>query len=119
LLLFTEGTRTTELPGGPVQGTAGLIAKHARVPVQTVFIETNSGFLGKGWSVLWRPKMPITYRIRLGKRLIRRGTPRNLRANSSSTSSPNWRMRSYPIFLSRRRRPEPGLFSFFAQVSCR
>jgi 1-acyl-sn-glycerol-3-phosphate acyltransferase len=68
LLLFPEGTRTTRFPVGPVQGTAGLIAKHAGVPVQTVFIETNSGFLGKGWSVLWRPKMPITYRIRLGKR---------------------------------------------------
>jgi hypothetical protein len=38
------------------------------VPVQTVFIETNSGFLGKGWSLLWTPRMPITYRIRLGKR---------------------------------------------------
>ena len=38
------------------------------MPVQTVFIETNSGFLGKGWSLLWTPKMPITYRVRLGKR---------------------------------------------------
>ncbi|MDP2257522.1 MAG: lysophospholipid acyltransferase family protein [Polaromonas sp.] len=68
LLLFPEGTRTTRFPVGPVQGTAGLIAKHAGVPVQTVFIETNSGFLGKGWSVLWTPRMPITYRVRLGKR---------------------------------------------------
>ena len=53
---------------GPVQGTTGLIAKYAGVPVQTIFIETNSGFLGKGWSLLWTPKMPVTYRIRLGKR---------------------------------------------------
>lgn len=68
LLLFPEGTRTTRFPVGPIQGTTGLIAKHAGVPVQTVFIETNSGFLGKGWSVLWTPKMPITYRVRLGKR---------------------------------------------------
>ena len=68
LLLFPEGTRTNRFPVGAMQGTAGLIAKHAGVPVQTVFIETNSGFLGKGWSVLWTPKMPITYRIRLGKR---------------------------------------------------
>lgn len=68
LLLFPEGTRTTRVPVGSMQGTAGLIAKHAGVPVQTVFIETNSGFLGKGWSILWTPKMPITYRIRLGKR---------------------------------------------------
>ena len=68
LLLFPEGTRTTRFPVGAMQGTAGLIAKHANVSVQTVFIETDSGFLGKGWSVLWTPKMPITYRIRLGKR---------------------------------------------------
>lgn len=68
LLLFPEGTRTTRFPVGPVQGTTGLIAKYAGVPVQTVFIETDSGFLGKGWSLLWTPKMPITYRIRLGKR---------------------------------------------------
>lgn len=68
VLLFPEGTRTTRFPVGRLQGTTGLIAKHAGVPVQTVFIETNSGFLGKGWSVLWTPRMPIIYRIRLGKR---------------------------------------------------
>ena len=68
LLLFPEGTRTTRFPVAPIQGTAGLIAKNAGVPVQTVFIETDSGFLGKGWSVLWTPTMPVTYRIRLGKR---------------------------------------------------
>ena len=68
LLLFPEGTRSTRFPVGAMQGTAGLIAKHAGVPVQTVLIETSSGFLGKGWSVRWTPKMPITYRVRLGKR---------------------------------------------------
>lgn len=68
LLLFPEGTRTTRFPVNHLQGTTGLIAKNAGVPVQTVFIETSSGFLGKGWSALWTPKMPITYRIRLGKR---------------------------------------------------
>jgi 1-acyl-sn-glycerol-3-phosphate acyltransferase len=68
LLLFPEGTRTTRFPIGSLQGTTGLIAKHAGVPIQTVFIETNSGFLGKGWQVLWTPKMPITYKVRLGRR---------------------------------------------------
>ena len=68
LLLFPEGTRTTRFPVNALQGTAGLIAKKAGVPVQTVFIETDSRFLGKGWSVLWTPKMPVIYRIRLGKR---------------------------------------------------
>jgi 1-acyl-sn-glycerol-3-phosphate acyltransferase len=68
LLLFPEGTRTARFPVGPLQGTTGLIAKSAGVPVQTVFIETSSGFLGKGWPLLRAPKMPITYRVRLGKR---------------------------------------------------
>jgi 1-acyl-sn-glycerol-3-phosphate acyltransferase len=68
VLLFPEGTRTTRFPLGPLQGTTGLIAKNAGVPVQTVFIETDSGFLGKGWSLLWTPHMPITYRVRLGQR---------------------------------------------------
>lgn len=68
VLLFPEGTRTNSFPVGSMQGTVGLLAKHAGVPVQTVCIETSSGFLGKGWSPLWVPKMPITYRIRLGKR---------------------------------------------------
>jgi 1-acyl-sn-glycerol-3-phosphate acyltransferase len=68
VLLFPEGTRTTRFPINELQGTAGLIAKHAKVPIQTIFIETNSGFLGKGWSLLWTPRMPITFRIRLGKR---------------------------------------------------
>lgn len=68
VLLFPEGTRTTRFPIGRLQGTTGLIAKNAGVPVQTVFIETDSGFLGKGWALLWTPRMPITYRVRLGKR---------------------------------------------------
>jgi 1-acyl-sn-glycerol-3-phosphate acyltransferase len=68
LLLFPEGTRTTRFPIGELQGTAGLVAKSAGVPVQSVFIETDSGFLGKGWSLLWTPRMPIVYRVRLGKR---------------------------------------------------
>ncbi len=68
VLLFPEGTRTTRFPIGQLQGTCGLIAKNAGVPVQTVFIETDSGFLGKGWQLLWTPRMPITYRVRLGKR---------------------------------------------------
>jgi 1-acyl-sn-glycerol-3-phosphate acyltransferase len=68
VLLFPEGTRTTRFPIGHLQGTTGLIAKSAGVPVQAVFIETDSGFLGKGWSLLWTPRMPVTYRVRLGKR---------------------------------------------------
>ena len=68
LLIFPEGTRTTRWPINACKGTAALIASRARVPIQTVFIETDSAYLGKGWPLFRRPPMPITYRIRLGRR---------------------------------------------------
>lgn len=68
LLLFPEGTRTVREPINCLVGSVGLIAKHANVPVQTLVIETDSPFLSKGWPLFRRPTLPITYRVRLGKR---------------------------------------------------
>lgn len=68
LLLFPEGTRTTNDPVNPLTASVGVIAKHAGVPVQVAIIETDSPYAGKGWGVFRRPVLPITYRIRLGRR---------------------------------------------------
>ncbi len=68
LLLFPEGTRTTRAPINPLVASVGLIAKYAGVPVQTLIIETDSPYLSKGWPLFRRPSLPITYRVRLGKR---------------------------------------------------
>lgn len=68
LLLFPEGTRTTHDPVNALKGSIGLIAQQAQVPVQTVLIETDTRYLSKGWTLFRKPPMPITYRIRLGKR---------------------------------------------------
>lgn len=68
LLLFPEGTRTVRDPVNPLTAAAGLIARRANVPVQTIFIESTSKFLSKGWPLFKRPSMPITYHIRLGRR---------------------------------------------------
>ena len=68
LLLFPEGTRSTRAPINTLVGSVGLIAKHANVPVQTLIIETDSPFLSKGWPLFRRPELPITYRVRLGRR---------------------------------------------------
>jgi len=68
LLLFPEGTRTTRWPINPCKGATALIASRAKVPIQTVIIETDSAYLGKGWPLFRRPSLPITYRIRLGRR---------------------------------------------------
>ncbi len=68
LLIFPEGTRTTRPPCNPFMGGIGYIAHRAKVPVQAVFIETDSAYLSKGWPLFRKPSMPITYRIRLGER---------------------------------------------------
>ena len=68
LLLFPEGTRTTRAPINSLVGSVGLIAKHANVPVQTLVIETDSPYLSKGWPLFRVASLPITYRVRLGRR---------------------------------------------------
>jgi len=68
LLLFPEGTRTTRDPVNPLKGSIGLISHLAQVPVQTVLIETDTRYLGKGWPLFRKPFLPIRYRVRLGRR---------------------------------------------------
>jgi len=68
ILLFPEGTRTVRRPVGPMTGSIGVIAARANAQVQTVFIETDSPFLTKGWPVYKMPPMPMAYRVRLGRR---------------------------------------------------
>lgn len=68
VLLFPEGTRTTRSPINALQSGVGIIAKGAGVPVQTLIIETDSPCLSKGWPLFRPPAMPITYRVRLGRR---------------------------------------------------
>jgi 1-acyl-sn-glycerol-3-phosphate acyltransferase len=68
LLLFPEGTRSRRDPVNEFQLTVGAIAKHARAPVLTVLIECDSPYLGKGWPLFRVPALPITYRVRLGRR---------------------------------------------------
>lgn len=70
LLIFPEGTRTVRQPVNPFKGGFALIAKQAVVPVQTVFIETNSPYLCKGWPIFRMPALPLYYRVRLGRRFM-------------------------------------------------
>ncbi len=69
LLIFPEGTRSSGDGVDAFKGGFALIAQHAGVPIQTIFIDSNSHFLGKGWSLLRRPDFPLTYRVRLGPAL--------------------------------------------------
>jgi 1-acyl-sn-glycerol-3-phosphate acyltransferase len=77
LLLFPEGTRTTRPPVNVFTGSVSLISKQAQVPIQTIFIESDTLFLGKGWPLWRKPAMPMHFRVRLGRRF---DPPQNVRA---------------------------------------
>jgi 1-acyl-sn-glycerol-3-phosphate acyltransferase len=68
LVLFPEGTRTTQSPLNPFHASFALIAKRAQAPVQVVFIDTDSPYLGKGWPLWKLPPLPIRFGVRLGRR---------------------------------------------------
>jgi 1-acyl-sn-glycerol-3-phosphate acyltransferase len=69
VIIFPEGSRTLAAPVNHLNGGLVLMAKVARVPIQTVIVETDTPFLSKGWSVLRPPPhMPMRYRLRLGRR---------------------------------------------------
>jgi 1-acyl-sn-glycerol-3-phosphate acyltransferase len=68
LVLFPEGTRTIQAPINPFRPGLTLIAHMAQVPIQTVFIETPSPYLGKGWPIWRAPQFPIVFKVRLGER---------------------------------------------------
>ena len=68
LLIFPEGTRAASDTLQPFKPGFALIARAARVPVQTVFLESKSPYLRKGWSLFRQPDFPLVYRARLGRR---------------------------------------------------
>jgi len=80
LVLFPEGTRSTRRPVNPFHSAVGLIARLAGAPVQAVFIDTDSPYLGKGWP-LWRlPPLPIVFSVRLGRRFEAPADPQAFQA---------------------------------------
>ena len=108
LLLFPEGTRTLRPPVSPFRNSLALIAKKARAPIQTILIETDSPFLGKGWPWLRRPDLPIVIHVRLGERFpppagVREATLDLQRyfENELHSPGPATRMAARPVMASR------------------
>jgi len=68
LVIFPEGTRTVTPPLDSFRPGVTLIAKLAKAPIQTVYIDTDTPYLSKGWPI-WRvPPLPIRVKLRLGRR---------------------------------------------------
>jgi 1-acyl-sn-glycerol-3-phosphate acyltransferase len=68
LVMFPEGTRTTAQPLNAFRPGFTVVAKLADAPIQTVFIDTDSPYLRKGWPVWRLPPLPIEFNVRLGER---------------------------------------------------
>jgi 1-acyl-sn-glycerol-3-phosphate acyltransferase len=68
LVLFPEGTRTIQRPINPFRPGMTLMAHLAQVPIQTVIINTDSPYLGKGWPIWRTPQFPVVFSARLGQR---------------------------------------------------
>jgi 1-acyl-sn-glycerol-3-phosphate acyltransferase len=78
VVMFPEGTRTTAPELHPFRPGFAMIAKLAPAPIQTVFIDTESPYLGKGWP-LWRlPPLPIEFTVRVGRRFEPAAQPTRL-----------------------------------------
>ena len=78
LILFPEGTRTVKRPINDFKAGITLIAHLARVPIQTVIIESESPYLTKGWPLLRPPLLPVVIRLRLGERFAHEADHRAL-----------------------------------------
>lgn len=68
LVIFPEGSRTSNFPIDACTSAAGLIARHAQTPVQALIIEFSSPYLGKAWPLFRKPELPLRFSVRLGKR---------------------------------------------------
>ena len=68
LVLFPEGSRTTDFPIDALPPTLGMVARRAGVPVQTVLLDFSTAYLGKAWPLFRPPVLPLVCRARLGQR---------------------------------------------------
>jgi 1-acyl-sn-glycerol-3-phosphate acyltransferase len=79
LVVFPEGTRNQAPRLLPFLSGFASIACHAKVPIQTVFIHTDSPYLSKGWPIWKRPPFPVRCTLRLGQRFEPEGSYTELR----------------------------------------
>jgi 1-acyl-sn-glycerol-3-phosphate acyltransferase len=68
IVWFPEATRTRTPPLNALRPGCTTVARIAGAPIQTVLIETDSPYLGKGWPIWRLPPLPIVFTARLGRR---------------------------------------------------
>jgi 1-acyl-sn-glycerol-3-phosphate acyltransferase len=93
-IFFPEGGRTREFPVSPFSSSCILLARLTNTPIQTVFMDYSSPYLGKHWGLFSRPALPLRVHARLGKRIapveLRSDALRSLEGYFRSQVRANW-----------------------------
>ena len=69
LVVFPEGGRSREFPVSPFGSACTLLARATKTPIQTVFLDYSSPYLGKHWGLFSPPQLPLHIQARVGKRI--------------------------------------------------
>lgn len=67
-VFFPEGGRSREFPVSRFSGACVLLSRLTKTPIQTVFLDFSSPYLGKRWGLFTPPVLPLRIRARLGRR---------------------------------------------------
>lgn len=68
VLVFPEGTRSPTAGQARFRPGFTFLARQAQVPIQTIMIVTDSGFLGRDWPLLRVPARSVRFGLRVGPR---------------------------------------------------
>jgi len=79
-IIFPEGGRTRQFPVSAFSSSCILLSRMTKAPIQTIFMDYSSPYLGKHWGLFRRPALPLLIRARMGKRIA----PDDLRPESCS-----------------------------------
>jgi 1-acyl-sn-glycerol-3-phosphate acyltransferase len=66
VIIFPEGTRTLAAPINSFGHTCAFISARSGVPIQSLFIEFSTQYLGKYWPIWRKPTLPLRINLRLG-----------------------------------------------------
>ncbi len=66
VVIFPEGTRTLIAPVNNFSHTSAFISARSGVPIQSLFIEFSTQYLGKYWPIWRKPTLPLCINLRLG-----------------------------------------------------
>ena len=73
VIIFPEGTRTTDSQVNSFGETSAFISMRSGVSIQTVLMRYNMRYLGKSWPIWRKPTLPLRIDLKLGSKFTADG----------------------------------------------